>query len=33
MKEVGRKFHMCIFDITLNHRYFPIVKYVQKATY
>ena len=24
--EVGRKFDMCIFDIMLNHSYFPIMK-------
>ena len=32
--KVGRKSDMCvIFDITLNHRYFPIMKYVQQAAY
>ena len=24
--EVARKFEMCIFDIMLNHSYFPIMK-------
>ena len=31
--EVGRKFAMCIFDIMLNHSYFPIMKYVQKVAH
>ena len=30
--EVGCKFDMCIFDIMLNHSYFPIMKYVQKKS-
>ena len=31
--EVGCKFAMCIFDIMLNHSYFPIMKYVQKVAH
>lgn len=31
--EAGCKFDMCIFDIMLNHSYFPIMKYVQKIAY
>ena len=31
--EVSRKFDMYMFDIMLNHSYFPIMKYVQHAAY
>ena len=31
--EVRRKFDTCIFDIMLNHKYFPFMKYVQQAAY